>query len=325
VSSEIVEVFLPDSVGMSQAAAALALPPTLDIQAEGILYRPALIAQAETRYLQRRYNLDYARRSTALVTASEVQRLRWEEYAYPAQEPGRLHSDPVPKAQFAPLPGWLSDAKRLKSLQADFIDWVYRAGTVRVRANETLKVYAGPDTSAGDFRELCSQAARSGLETEIAKLKDTYERKISLLEQKVSRQELEVKGQEDEVKERQMEELGTHGELLLSMFTKRKRSLSTSLTKRRLTEQAKAGLEQEREELAAMEKQLDDLEAALKAAVEDAQNRWAQTVNDATEVPIAAMKKDIYPELFGVAWLPYYLLKVDGKMVEAPAFEAANI
>jgi hypothetical protein len=323
VSAEISEYFLADTVGMSQATAGLNLPPTLDISAEGILYRPALIAQTETRYLQRKYNLDYSKRSTALVMAGDTPRIRWEDSPYQPQEPSQLHSDPLPRSQFAPLPGWLSDAKRLKSLQADFIDWVYRSGTVRVRANETLKVYAGPDTSPADFRELCSQAARSGLEAEIAKIKDTYERKISVLEQKVSRQELEVKGQEDVVSKRTMEELGSNGELLLSMFTKRRRSLSTSLTKRRLTSQAKTNLEQEREELAAMEKQLDDLEAALKAAVGDAQNRWAQTVNDGSEVPIVPMKKDIYPELFGVAWLPYYLLKVDGKMVEAPAFEAA--
>ena len=39
-----------------------------------------------------------------------------------------------------------------------------------------------------------------------------------------------------------------------------------------------------------------------------------------SEVTITPKKTDIYVELFGVAWMPYYLVESGGGMVELPAF-----
>jgi len=38
-------------------------------------------------------------------------------------------------------------------------------------------------------------------------------------------------------------------------------------------------------------------------------------------VPLAPQKKDIFLELFGVAWMPHYLLKVGEETQEIPAFK----
>ncbi len=317
---EIQEYFLPVRLGTSEAAAALNLPPSVNIQPEGIVYHPVLLAQAQVSIYNARYNLQHTRPLAALVPELSAARVAWDSQAATPVEAAGLHAQPMPNTTFAPLPGWLSDPKRIKSLQTDFVEWAYRNGGIRLRANEALKVYAGPEVTTADFREQCSQAARAGLEAELAKIETAYERKVSTLEAKVSKQKLEVEEQQDELEGRRLEELGTHGELLLSMFNKRKRSLSSSLSKRRQTAQAKADLEQERKDLEAIEKQLAALEAEYQAAVKQAQERWGGLVNNVTEIPVQPLKKDIFVEFFGVAWAPYYLVMVDGQPRETPAY-----
>ena len=141
------------------------------------------------------------------------------------------------------------------------------------------------------------------------------------MRQKITHQEAEEKQQVDEVNQRRSEELGAGGEFLLGLFTKRKRSLSTSLTKRRLANQANDDLDQIRQQLATLNDQFQALVLVQQNLTQEAQTRWAKTVDDVSELPLALQKKDIFLELYGVAWLPYYQLKVGEELQEAPAFK----
>jgi len=161
------------------------------------------------------------------------------------------------------------------------------------------------------------------MQAELDKLTDPYQRKVTALEQKIDRQEMEVKEQEAEVSQRTIEGLAAGGELLLSLLGGRKKSLSSSLSKNRQRGQAKADLEQEKQELEGLKKQLEDLKAQQEDAVKRIQDSWAKVVNTVTEVPIVPQKKDIFSELFGVLWQPYYLFNVNGQSVEVPAFPPA--
>ncbi len=320
--SGVIEYFLPNEVGVGQASGALNIPPGAQVEVQSILYRPALIAQAEVRYLQRRYKLETSRKTAVLIERFDGPFVRWEDFSAPARDPKSLFLQPLPNARFAQLLTELSDTRGWKGWQNDFADWIYRTGAIQVRANETLKVYAGPDVSSAQFHEQCSRAAREGLETELTKLQATYERKIAALEARVKRQSLEVDQQQDEVSQRRTEQFGSIAEFGLSLLGGRKRSISSSLSKRRLTQKAKADLEQERQELEALEKELKELDDAFQSEKAAAQERWSETANDISETSVTPYKKDIYVELFGVAWLPYYLLKVGEDLKEVPAFEA---
>jgi len=318
------EYFIPNDLGVGQAVEAARLRFTGGLHSQGIVYLPALLGQAEVRYLARRYNLEYSRRFTALVNQQPGGLLHWEQYAWLHYEAVSLDRQPLPQAQFAPLPGWLSDVRRLKDLEKDFLDWVFRNGTIYLRVNDALKVYAGPDVSVAEFREQCSQAARQGLAEEQKKLDDLYRRKLETLDSKIDRQRLEVKEQEEELSQRRLEELGTGGELLLSLLGGRRRSISSSLSKRRMTAQAKADLEQERKELQALEKQYAALEEEYKKALAKLQEHWAKLAAEESEVPLPPQRSNIFTELFGVAWCPYYLVTVEGQSQTLPAFRQAQ-
>ncbi len=323
VPAGVVEYFLPNDLGVSQAIAAAGWGNRGPLEPQGFVYRPALFAQAGVHYLARRYNLEYDRRLACLIGELEGNLVGWEQNAWNTYEAAELASQPLPQARFVALPAWLGDARRLAALQKDFVEWVYRSGTIYLRANEALKVYGGPDVGVGEFRERCSQAARQGMQAELNKIQNAYEQKLLALQQKLTRQQTETQNQAEEVEQRRVEEMGTHGELVLSLFTRRKRSLSNSLAKRRLTQKAQADLEREQQELQLLEEQLAEMERLRDEALAQVQERWAGLVNQTSEVPLAPMKKDIFVELFGVAWQPYYLLRSGQQVLEAPAFQPA--
>jgi hypothetical protein len=67
-------------------------------------------------------------------------------------------------------------------------------------------------------------------------------------------------------------------------------------------------------------KEIQALERERQAIIEEINSRWGDMVNDTSEVTVAPKKTDIFVELFGVAWMPYYLVESDGGTVELPAF-----
>ena len=237
------EYFLPNNITLSQAFQASGRNYPENFASQGLIYKPVLLAQAGIRFFNRKYNLDTEVTHTAVVINPDRRGVvRWEDYLAAPVDQRSLDRQPAPESIFAPLEAPLSDAKLLKSLQADFTEWAFRTSQVSVRVNDTLKVYAGPDVSPADFRTLCADAARSGRDAEIKKQSDQYDRKLAALKDKLNREARELEQDESELSSRKMEELGKHADTLFSLFGKRRSAskISGSLSKRRMTSQAKA-------------------------------------------------------------------------------------
>jgi hypothetical protein len=313
-------LFLPPLLSLGQALGRLGGSFVGPARPEGLVYRPGLFYQAEVSYHSLRYGLDTSRRVAALVAGLEGARIDWEACAHEPLDPARLDAAPLPEARFLALPGWLASARSLSGLQKDFIDWVYRSAALRLWANPTLKLYSEADESQPSFRRKCDEAARAGLKTEIEKITAGFAGKLTLLERKLERQELKVKKNEDEVSRRRMEELSTGAEVFFSVFSRRKRSLSTSLSKSRMTSQAAADRDAAEKTLESLEDEYNALKKQRDEAVRQAQERWARAVGEITEVPVVPMKKDIYLEAGGLIWLPVYIVAAEGRTFEAPAY-----
>jgi hypothetical protein len=321
VSSGVEEYFIPNDLSFGEALTAARIPSDAQVQQGGIVYRAGLFAQAEITYLAAKYNLNMTRQVASLAQEARGRRVSWEDFARQPYRRDQLTGAPLPGARYAALPVWLGDARLFAGYRADFEDWVYRASAIKLRVNEALKVYAPPETTTAEFREICNKAAKSAMQAEVDKVEATYKKKLDALAQKIKRQEMEVDSQKDELGQRRMEEVGKGAELLLGMLGGRKRSISTSLTKRRMTAQAKAQLKQEEAELEALEKQVEALEAERSSSLADIQDRWARLVDQEIEVPVTPYKKDIFVDLFGVAWMPYYVIVINGQTRELPAFK----
>ena len=187
VPSAISEYFLPNDQSLSEAIQAERVTIPEGAPAPVYLYRPALLAQVRVRYFNRKYNLDYEHVQTVLVKNLDRRGIvRWDDYNFRPLESREVQLNGLPQARFANLEAPLDDVKTMTALEKDFIDWAYRASEVKVRANETLKVYAGPQVTSGEFRELCSQAARDARDAELEKVAATFEKRLDTLKAKVT-------------------------------------------------------------------------------------------------------------------------------------------
>lgn len=322
IPAGVAEYFLPTNLSLTEAmrVEGRSLP---DAQLGGILYRPALLAAANVRFLDRKYGVDTEIQRAALVRDPDRRGVvRWEEHFYANFPVKEVEHTPAPQARFLPLVVPLNDSRQMTALQRDFTDWVYRSVTVTARANDALKVYAGPDVSQAEFMKACAETARNARDAEIEKKAAQIDRKIKTLEDRLAREERELREDEAELSHRKMEEMGTHAENVLGMFGGRKNSrrLSSSLTKRRMTEQAKAEVEESLDAISQYKQEIQALAQERQAMIDAISDYWGNVVNDISEVTVTPKKTDIFMELFGVAWMPYYLVESGGEMVELPAF-----
>lgn len=322
VPSVVDELFLPNNLTLTQAAKADDHTLSTEASRLGLRYRPVLLAQASIRFLQRKYGLDHeARRSVLAVDPDRRGMLRWDDHLSSPVDPHQLDRQPAPEAYFTTLDAPFTDDKTLRAMKTEFEDWAYRTTQVQVRANETLKIYAGPDVSQAEFRRMCADAAREQRDAEAQKVADSYDKKIERVKDKLAREERELSEDETELSQRKMEELGTHAENILSLFGSRsRRRISTSLSKRRMTEQAKADVEESEDAIKQYLQDIAKLDKEKESALEDVQRKWGEIAEEQSEIPITPYKKDILIELFGVAWFPYHVVEDQERTIELPGF-----
>ncbi len=313
VPQEISQYFLPNNQTLEAAAEAFKvnLPAGTDLL--GILYRPTLIAQSEINYIARKYNVSAERKKCFLVENGDGRMIAWEKHESSPLDKSKLGQTPMPNASFETIASWLLDPKLLKGFESDLVDWLYREATLKIPVNESLKLYGDPDLSETDFQKQSAQAAEQAHRDELDKLKDAYERKLDSLENKLEKEMRDVDTAETRLSQRRLEETGTHAELLLSMFNKRKKSISSSLTKRRMTAEAKSKLEEEKLDVEVAQKELDAMGVELQEKIKDLGTEWAQKAADVSFVTVTPYKKDIYLETFGIGWMPYYQVNINGR------------
>ena len=296
IPGQISEYFMPNNLGFSQAAAAAGL--AANASAQGIVYHAALFLQSEVRYLSRQYNIENSRKVSAFLEDPGTGLIKWERLASEAIDTSRLESQPLPRSQFKTPPGWLGDSRKTTDIQKDFAEWLYRTASQRIKANTALKVYSTPDMTDAQFQEKCRAAAKNAMDADKSKVTATLSTKIAALQRKIDSQNLDVKSAESQVNQRRLEGLATGGSVLIGMLTGRKRSISSTVSKVRMTSAAKDRLTAEEETLRQYNEQLVELQHQQENALKDVETRWESVISQVSEITISPTKSDIFSEVF---------------------------
>ena len=89
------EYFLPNNLTFTQAFKAAGQAYPQEAFSQGLVYRPVILGQVSVRFLNRKYNLDFDWRNTALVANPDRRGVvRWENYTAPAVDPDALDETP---------------------------------------------------------------------------------------------------------------------------------------------------------------------------------------------------------------------------------------
>ncbi len=323
IQGDAPEFYLPVGRGPAESLKAEGRTLAGETPQPKTLYRPALFGQARVAFLDRKYNL--TREEVFTIRIDEMKRkglVHWENFVAAPIDLDSLSTAPTTGALFDSLDDLAGvDGGYIKDLETDFIDWIYRTQAMTVRVNEALDVVAGPDVSEEDFKKMCVEAAEAKKNDEVDDVRKKYEDKLDKLEAKLKKEQMEFEEDKQELGHRRLEEVGKGIENAIGLFSGRRRSISTSLTKRRMTSKAKSDLEASEQDVKNVEAEMKSMEADMTEELKDVGERWDAAVDQVTEVPVAPYKKNIFIEAFGLIWLPDYAFEMDGGWMTVPAFE----
>jgi hypothetical protein len=326
--SSIQQYFLPVNVSLEWAIrqAEEEEGGAIVYQDKKLMYEPALLGLASMYFTHTKSGLSHEQTVGRIIYPREEKIVDWSEGEVTVERE-ELSAKPAQDTLFTDPPQSLSDARRFKSLEKEFANHLYRNVSLTLLHNPEMKLYSTPDETAKEFQRRCRVEASERRDTEVEKLKKKYEKTLDQLESKKRREERELTQDEAEHEARKREELLSAGESVLGLLTGRrsKRAISSASRKRRMTQQAKADVEESLEAIEDLEAQSQDLLEELEEQIEEITERWAETIDVVEKVEVRAKKADISIEAFGLAWVPHWQITYEDKgvtrQISLPAYE----
>jgi len=315
LSSRIEQYFLPVALSEDQALReAKRRSRGGALRNSYIVYEPMLFGLATVRFDDRKRNVDTTQVFRGLWEVPDVGiEPEWEEGETLDLDRRDVETAPPREGRdggpyFADLPEALAKVRSLSRLRSDWQDYLYRNAVVEVPYNPTLKIYGSPDDRDRDFRRRCEDAARAERDKAIKKQEAKFQKQLDRLQDKLDREKQELVEDKLEYEGRKREEALSAGESVLGFLLGRRssRAISTASRKRRLTEQAKADVEESEEMIAKLEREIEELRQEMKDELDQISEYWSDVVEQVEKVEVAPKKRDIDIDLFGVGWAPVW-------------------
>ncbi len=327
--STVAQYFLPGSIPTRTAIANWERQYGFSAQRFGgaqLVYRPFLLAQASVRYQDRKSEVNTARQYAYHVyEVPKVGLVRWEQFEAMPADPNTIAHAPLGEAIYADMPSGLTDPRRLKDLEREVVDQLYHAAFLTLLYSPTLKVYGDPDANRRDFRVKLQSLAREQRDAEVDKITSQYATRLDRLEDKLRREEMELQEDKQDFSDRKREQLFTAGEAALSLFRGRTTyTLSRYSRTQRYSRQAQADIRESEQEIRALESQMDQISREMEQVLQSVNDKWSRVSAEAEEYKVTTYQKNIYLELFGVGWMPYWYAVLNDQPVLLPANPVAG-
>lgn len=215
-----------------------------------------------------------------------------------------LLTQPPEEGRYTELPDAFDQTEELAAAQGALVDHLYRTLTATRFINKQVQLYSRPEETEEQFLERCKQAAEN-LEDEAAvKLRAKLQGKIDKLEAQMTKARDKVERLAQSAQGKKIEGLWNAAEGLLAMFTSKRKSFSTVLSKSRQAVEASTRTSQAEGELERLQQEILALQEEMEAGVQalDIEYETRAEAIERTEIRLA--KKDIAVDIFEVLWIP---------------------
>jgi hypothetical protein len=294
-----------------------------DASAASLAYEPVLLAQVSVRYDDRKSQIraerDYAFHIRDLDNSGFIE---WDEYRAAPIDRRDFDSTPRSGAIFGEVPVALNDSKRLRELEGDLIDVLYRKYPLEIQHHPTLGVYAHPKDDPGAFEAALRQKARELRDDETDKATERMEKDIDRLQDKLEKKQSALRKEQTRASSGTTQTLTAVAEGVLGLFSGRRTTTALSKIGRatgRKTE-LDASVKETEAEIAAINKEIDDRRALFDQELAAIQARSDAAVEGVEPYTITPLKKDIQVVVFGLGWVPSWCFSAGGRFEFAPAF-----
>ncbi len=328
IATGLDEFFLPRQYSFYRALQRGNTPISVN-EAEklGLVYLPGLLMQVDVLYTDRKGSYNERRRYAVMIPDPEKRsNLKFEKFAVNPIDHDDLDQQPEDDVHYGEMDAIMQNARNVTSLSKKYIDHIYREAVMPLFHNAALKLTSVPDESEQEFLARCNDAADDKEDAEIEKIQARFEKQLDRLQTKLRREQRDLEEDEDTLQALKMETMVSYGKTLANIAgglfggrSRRRSSVSSSLTKRRQKQNAKADVRESVEELAALRSQLDELTHEHKEEMLEIDREWTEVASTIEVINVSPLKKNIELEVFGVAWQPHWVAKVNGRTKVIPA------
>lgn len=269
-----------------------------------ILHRPALHAVLRLQFDESKEDFVLHARHHYLAfpldrggsIAERFAEVRFEEDDLLGRAPG--------EAVFEALPQAFDESKELKQAQEDLCDRLYRTLTATRFVNEKVKLYSKPQEDREAFWERCQEAAERLADEAAVKVRGKLQKQIERVEKQIISARESVEKHALSEKGKKVEGLWKVGEALVGLFTKKRSSFSSVLSKSRMALEADKRTRHAEEKLERLEQELLQLQADLETELSDLEQEFTELAGRIDEREIRLDRSDIAVERFQIMWIP---------------------
>jgi len=303
------------------------------VSARQLVYEPTVIGSASVAFSDRKRGINENLRLVvaAVASASLSGTASWEGSETLAA--GQEHLSGVPDnraAAFASLPENISTSRNLSAFSRPFADWLYFHSRFQLTVHPGSGLFRRSVESEREFSIRLQQVVREKRDQEVDALEKKFAPQFERIREKIRREERELAQDEAEHKSRKASELVGLGESVLGFFLGRKstRGIGSAITRRRMTSNAKADIEESHETIAELKNEEETVGADLQALVREISAKWERPEADLTSEELAPRRGDVTVNFVGLGWLPFWRLTIAGTdgltTVSVPGYELAE-
>lgn len=279
-----------------------------------LVYAPMLLGSSQIRFTDSKSAIDTMQDINVLAPITEgAVAVDWDHAATVELALSDLEQTPENGAQFLSLPSSAGKAKSYEGWNKDFGGWLFRTQKVELLKSPSTKEVSKPGESERDFRVRLQQFGREQRDKGAASLRQKYAPKIAGLQERVRRAEQQKEKQQAESRSSQLQAAISVGASILGAFLGRKTISATNIGRattairgagRVMKESQDVSLAEEN--VAALQKQLGDLEAQFKSESE-ALTAATDPLNEKLDtISIKPTKGNIAVKLVALAWTPHW-------------------
>lgn len=278
------------------------------------VYRPAMLGEGTLHYVRSRAGIDtWVDVKRLLKCGNGVPDDSWDSSV--SIEPDAEWTDqPDESFGFTALPDDLRGVSKVKAIQKQFKEYLYRHHPMDIFHSPALKKYAPPGFSEVEARLHFQQDAREHRDTETEKLRLKYLKKMKSLELKIRTGQERVAKESEEYDSAKIASLFKIGSSLLGAFMGNKVASRTNVSKMSTAARGATRAAQQRGDVKRAEQALerlrvdmDDLNARLEAEIDDLIRQYKLENLELEVTTIPPRKSDLKISDPMILWTPWQI------------------
>jgi hypothetical protein len=296
---------VPESVPVYHLAPDVPWARRFDLAPGATRFTAAVAARVQLTYDERAADLVDQQEWEAIMTPLES---RFDaDHIVPVDYDDRDFATAAPEGATYVIPeADIGKATYWREVETGLEQFLYRDQKITIFRNSQLKLYSRAGESEDAFRTRCDAAAQEQADKETAGLRDKYERRFKTLRDQAATAERRAQEIEVDLQGARQQEIINGASSVINILLGRHstRSVTGTLRSRKTARSKEARLETAQAKAGDKYSELNDLEAELKAELEQINDKWEERAGEIDTVDVGLEKDDIHVVEIALLWLP---------------------